>query len=164
MCCYEQSAKADRAKVREFESKRISDFRPPLLVWGCQPARTTRVDIPDSLVSVLTAKPSVSKKAGFFWVLTWHPKTRFPYTTNSFTIFSKKNTISPISGVSTFNFLGLARCLHTFDFVTTPLFDQNCRFLPAGAPAAPKQCRFSSRNCRIDRVILAITSTLLHNG
>ena len=56
------------------------------------------------------AKPSDSKKARrrrfFFWVLTWHLKTRFPYAINSFTNFSNKNTISSISGGFTFNVCG----------------------------------------------------------
>ena len=61
----------------------------------------------------MTVKPSVSKKARrrrfCFWVLTWHPKTRFPYTINSVTDFSNKNTVSPISGGFTFDVLGLPR-------------------------------------------------------
>ena len=45
-------------------------------------------------------------QANFFWVLTWHLKTRFPYAINSFINFSNKNTISSISGGFTFNILG----------------------------------------------------------
>ena len=71
----------------------------------------------DSLVLVMTAEPSVSKKARrrlFSWVLTWHPKTRFPSTINSFTNFSNKNSISLISGGFTIKLLGSLRIFELF--------------------------------------------------
>ena len=118
---------------------------------------STMLVISESLVSksVMTAKASVSIKARrrryFLGVLTWHPKTRFPYTINSSTIFSNNNTISPISHAFIFKsfgffwmfFRGFGICWEFLGF--HQLFGRR-----RGCSAAAKRCRFSCGKCRIN--------------
>ena len=61
---------------------------------------------------------SLPRANSLFGVLICHPKTRFPYTINSFTKYSNKNTISPISGGFIFNVFrrGAARRQKTVGF------------------------------------------------